>query len=108
MNAPEDIIPIDSTDYWVKVVDFLQHNWALIDQAPSGGVVVWFFGDTSGVFDKLEFDSEETGEQALLRNGFRRYAESPQLRQMARCPEPPFYNSPHPNGPIYSSGRFWK
>jgi len=25
-----------------------------------------------------------------------------------RCPVPPFTGRPHPNGPIYSSGLFWK
>jgi len=108
MKSAEDTIHIPSSDYWFKVVDFLQHNWGLIEQLPNGAVVVWFLGDTSGVFDKLEFESLEAAKAALIRNGFSRYEDDPQAQQMARCPQPPFYLRPHPNGPIYSSGRFWK
>lgn len=108
MNHSEEIIEITSADYWFKVVDFLQHNWALIDDVPVGGVVVWFFGDTSGVFDNLQFESADAARDALQRNGFSRHADNPQAQQMARCPSPPFHHRPHPNGPIYSSGRFWK
>lgn len=100
-------VPIQSRDYWFKIVEFLQQNWALIDEV-EGGVTVWFVGDTSGVFDEMTFSSMAEAEQGLLRNGFRRYGDDPEAKNFIAIPEPPFHRHPHPNGPIYSSGRFWK
>jgi hypothetical protein len=101
-----EIMTITSRDYWFKVVDFLQQNWALIDPI-AGGVKVCFFGDTSGVFDELMFSSETEARDALLRNGLRRYAADERAQGFLAAPEPPFHRRPHPNGPIYSSGRYW-
>ncbi len=107
MSPGETEVDIASRDYWFKVVDFLQQNWALVD-ASDTGAVVRFFGDTSGVFDELSFPSIEDAVQALLRNGFRRFAEVPELHQVIALPQPPFVQMAHPNGPIYSSGRYWR
>jgi len=104
MNS--ETVSIQSRDYWFKIVDFLQQNWALLD-AEGAGCVVWFFGDTSGVFDELRFPSFGEAEAALSRNGFARFDEDPKTSAMLHRPEPPFVRLPHPNGPIYSSGRFW-
>ena len=102
-------ITINSRDYWFKIVEFLQQNWALIDEVPDGpGCTVFFFGDTSGVFDRFSFPSLAEAEQALRRNGFARLAEDKKAKQFTALPQPPFYERPHPNGPIYSSGRFWR
>lgn len=104
-----EAVEISSRDYWFKIVEFLQQNWALIDEDGRGaGCTVFFFGDTSGVFDRLRFPSIENAEIALLRNGFRRYDTDPQAQKVIRKPEPPFRDRPHPNGPIYSLGRHWK
>ena len=100
-------LPIESRDYWFKIVDFLQHNWALIDSA-SVGCRVWFFGDTSGVLDQLDFPDVAIAEGTLHRNGFARFNEDPKAASFLHKPQPPFVNCPHPNGPIYSSGCFWK
>ncbi len=102
-----EIVEIKSRDYWFKIVEFLQQNWALIDQQDSG-VVVWFFGDTAGVFDELKFKTEAGATRALKRNGFKLFAEDPKAQEFIAQPEPPFSRRPHPNGPIYSSGRYWK
>lgn len=102
-----DIVGIESRDYWFKIVDFLQQNWALIDPH-AGGVIVRFFGDTSGVFDEMTFTTEFAAVEALARNGFRRYADDVAAHASISKPEPPFRRAAHPNGPIYSSGRFWK
>lgn len=99
-------VPIQSRDYWFKVVDMLQQNWALIEAARDG-VSVYFFGDTSGVFDEMRFPSIDVASQGLQRNGFRRFADDARASTFLRCPEPPFTRHPHPSGPIYSSGRFW-
>ncbi len=100
-------ISIMSNDFWVKVVEMLQQNWALIEEKPDGGVCVYFIGDTSGVFDELSFPSADDAIAALRRNGFKHFADDEKLQSFLRPPEPPFHRQPHPNGPIYSSGRYW-
>ena len=105
MHEERDV-QIKSRDYWFKVVDFLQQNWALIDEVEDG-VIVWFFSDTSGVFDEMTFHSLGDAADALAGNRFQRYADQPEPGEFIRVPMPPFYRSEHPNGRIYSSGRFW-
>lgn len=100
-------VTIESRDYWFKVIEMLQQNWALIDTT-GDGVIVFFVGDTSGVFDEMHFDSECAATEALALNGFRRLAEDARAASFLIPPAPPFRRHPHPNGPIYSSGRFWK
>lgn len=104
MHAP---VSIESRDYWFKIVEMLQQNWALIESC-GDGVIVYFVTDLSGVFDELHFDSERAAVDVLLLNGFRRLAEDSHAASFLRPPPPPFSRQPHPNGPIYSSGRFWK
>jgi hypothetical protein len=108
MRFNETIVQIQSRDYWFKIVEFLQQNWALIDETTDvKGCTVFFFGDTSGVFDQLFFSSVAEAQQALRRNGFARFAEDEEAQEFIAVPQPPFYEDAHPNGPIYSSGRFW-
>jgi hypothetical protein len=47
-------VRIVSRDYWFKIIEMLQQNWALVDTI-EGGAVIWFFGDTSKVFDEMMF-----------------------------------------------------
>lgn len=105
--AQPDAVQIASRDYWLKGVDMLQQNWALIEPAPTGGVTVWFVDDASGVFDQMDFASETAAAAALRHNGFGRHAEDDEAQRFIHPPQPPFTRRPHPNGPIYSSGRFW-
>ena len=101
-----DVISIHSRDFWIKVVDMLQHNWALIE--PEGSkVTIYFLHDLGGVFDELTYSSLREAQAALRLNGFRRYDEDPRFAKMCARPEPPFRRAQHPNGPIYSSGRYW-
>ena len=101
-----DFVPIQSRDFWVKVVDMLQQNWALIE--PEGSkVTIYFLHDLGGVFDELTYTSLREAQAALRLNGFRRYDENPSYSEMFARPEPPFRRADHPNGPIYSSGQFW-
>lgn len=102
-----EAVQIESDDYWVKIVEMLQQNWALIAPLASGYVRVYFINDGSGVFDEIDFPSAEEAINALQRNGFERYANSQDLQSFLSMPLPPFHRKPHPNGPIYSSGRFW-
>ncbi len=88
-------VSIRSRDYWFKVVEMLQQNWALIE-AGSPGVMVYFVTDASTVFDEMAFDSEADAGAGLRRNGFRRFSEDPHAASFLRCPEPPFRRSPHP------------
>jgi hypothetical protein len=102
-------VSIVSRDYWFKVVDFLQQNWTLIDASVNGnGCTVYFFDDTSGVFDQLEFPSSRKAEVALHRNGFGLLSKDAVWRKNLTPPVAPFRKSDHPNGRIYSSGRYWK
>ena len=100
--------PIKSRDYWVKEVEMLQQNWALIEPDGPSSVRVHFISDTGGIFDTMAFPSNEKAIEALSRNGFRRYAKAADLHSFLRPPDPPFHQGSHPNGRIYSSGRFWK
>ena len=100
-------IKIKDRDYWVKIVEMLQHNWALID-CREETTFCFFLSDTAGVFDSLTFESRTEAEEALRRNGFRRFKEDSRLQKMIRPPSPPFVLRDHPNGPIYSSGRYWR
>ena len=95
-------------DPWVKVVDMLQHNWALIDLEAAGAARVLFFHDGGVVFDEMEFASEGVAAAALQRNGFSRWSESPDLQEFVPLPPAELAWGKHPNGDIYSSGRFWK
>lgn len=104
----EENYNITNTDYWFKVVEFLQQNWAVIEPKEGNTCIVYFFGDTAGVFDQLEFASQNDAEEALERNGFKKYSDDAKAQEFIAKPEPPFREQPHPNGPIYSSGRYWK
>ncbi len=105
----EPNIAISSTEFWVKIVEFLQQNWALIEHHKEGSeCTVYFVGDTSGVFDTIDFATRELAEQALVRNGFKRYLDpSENFPEFLYPPPSPHHWREHPNGRIYSSGRFW-
>lgn len=107
MSLDQTPVEIQSRDYWFKIIEFLQQNWALIDETPAGGLV-FFISDASGVFDQLQFPSLAEAEQALHRNGFARFAKDNKAQGFIAIPPPPFHEWAHPNGPIYSSGRFWR
>lgn len=105
----DEIVEIQSRDYWFKVVEMLQQNWALIEPSQSSrSCVVYFIGDTSGVFDQIEFTGIAEAEKQLRINGFSKYEDNEDAKQFIVPPPPPFHRSVHPNGTIYSSGRLWK
>ena len=101
-------IIIHSREYWFKIVDFLQQNWALIDEEPQGASTIFFVHNASGVFDRIVFPSLYDARTGLRKNGFRLYTEDLESQKFIVPPKPPFRESLHPNGPISSSGRFWK
>ena len=102
-------IDISSRDFWFKVVEMLQHNWALIDRTTLEGRAgkVYFLGDEGGVFDEIDFEDERRARRGLRRNGFQRYAKDEEAQEFISPPEAPFYRREHPNGKIYSSGEYW-
>ena len=106
----ESSVEIKSRDYWIKVVGMLQQNWALIEANATGGVTIFFISDTSMVFDDIDFPDSMHAELALFDNGFERCDEMDDcnLEEYLQRPSPPFVRGKHPNGRIYSSGRYWR
>lgn len=105
----KNVVEIENRDYWFKIVEMLQQNWALIDSTnESAGCIIFFIHDGSGIFDQLKFSTKQEAIESLIRNGFSQYSEDSHAQKFIAPPQPPFYEAEHPNGPIYSSGRFWK
>ena len=107
MKTAKKIKKINSTNYWFKIVEFLQTNWALIEELEDGNAKVSFIDDASGAFDEMIFMTLEQAVNELMDNGFDMYSKATEVHGFLRPPSPPFFHRTHPNGPIYSSGRFW-
>lgn len=101
-NIPDKL----AKDPWFKIVEFLQQNWAVIVDRKND-VLVAFYGDTCGVFDEIPFTTRDEAEQALRRNGFSKFMGDHEAQKFIGLPRGEFVERPHPNGRIYSSGRFW-
>jgi hypothetical protein len=87
----------------------LQQNWAIIESSsPKRDCIVYFIEDDSGVFDQLEFRNIAEAKRQLEANGFSRYDEDDEAKNIIVPPPPPFHKSRHTNGPICSSSRYWK
>ncbi len=100
------MVEISSRDYWFKVVEMLQQNWALIDVHLDSSATVFFIDDTSDVFDQMIFPSRDEAQNGLRINGFKLFSEDEKAQKFIAAPEAPFRDGEH--RPIYSSGRFWK
>ncbi|WP_462326141.1 hypothetical protein [Desulfoplanes sp.] len=90
---------------WFKIVDFLQQNWAVVIDRKDDVLVV-FYGDTCGVFDEMSFSYRSEAENALRNNGFSKYLDDMDAQEFISLPSGEFVERPHPQGKIYSSGRF--
>lgn len=96
---------LKSEIFWVKIFDFLQQNWALIEEVDSK-IIVFFIQDASMVFDKIEFETIEDAENGLIENGFKLYLdEKENFQDFIVLPKKPYGESPRP---INSSGQYWK
>lgn len=109
---PDDFIRAEPLEiqrerYWFKVVEFLQANWALIEEGADGRARAWFINDNSGVFDSMMFESLEAAVDGLMTNGFDLFCKNPEATKFLVPPPAPFKRDPHPNGRIYSDGKFW-
>ncbi len=120
-NPP--LFRIKSTDWWVKVLGMLQHNWALIE-GNDKGVTVYFFhdlGTTVGsmgpyklsqlrnrcaIIDSLDFESSEAAIEALDVNGFNRLVDYPGPWDGSQ-PHGNFYDARDYQVGIYSKGGYW-
>ena len=71
-----------SKDYWFKVVEMLQQNWALIEPSQSGkSCVGYFIGGTSDVFDQFEFAEIAEAEKQLRINRFAKYEDDEKAKK---------------------------
>jgi hypothetical protein len=101
-------IEVKSTDFWFKIVEFLQQNWALIELGYSAdSCTIFFLNDDSGVFDRIQLDSVSEAKQSLQRNGFSKYSEATKAKEFISPPNAPYHISKHPNGKIYSLVKYW-
>jgi hypothetical protein len=67
-------VVINSNEFWVNIVDFLQQYWALIETNDGAKhVTVYFLNEGSGIFAKMDFNTAEIAEKALMQNGFKKY-----------------------------------
>jgi hypothetical protein len=103
----DDSKEIPSDRFWFKVVEFLQTNWAIIDEQSDATARVWFINDSSGVFDSMSFRSLEEAVSGLMDNGFDLWAKNLEVQRFIAPPTQPFKRDAHPNGQIYSGGKFW-
>jgi len=103
----DEVIVIKSRDYWVKVVGMLQQNWALVDADAEGIARVYFIGDTSLIFDEMEFGTVQEAENGLFGNGFLRVRHVDESQKFLVPPIEPFRRGDSLSRPIYSSGQYW-
>lgn len=97
MRAHKNSIRIVSRNYWFKIVDFLQTNWSLIDEQEDGSACVWFFSDTSIVFDEKAFDTLEEAVNWLMDEGFDLYDQNDEVKESISPPKQPIKRVTHSN-----------
>lgn len=108
-DIPRDLL---SGELWVKVVGFLQQNWAVVRPSGAGEQVrVWFVDDGFNVFDFIDFGAAASARKALRVNGFEPYGV--ETHRWVDSPIPASVDSHRPRQldwsarRIYSSGRYW-
>lgn len=128
MKKPK-IMPIASTDWWVKPIGMLVHNWALIEATNSNEAVVYFFHDQGkakgggqspnpfktynqsngyiAVVDSIDFETVLLAKDGLLQNGFKRLALAPEPLQGLE-PQGMIFDARKYEKGIYSSGEYWR
>ena len=98
--------PYTHNQFWVKTIDFLINNWALLREELTQ-TTVYFINDRSEVFDQLQFHSVQEATEGLERNGFRKISGTDDSFFLD-IPHPPYAEGVfHMPGPVYSSGEYW-
>lgn len=97
---------VKSGRFWVKVIGMLEQNWASIESDENGDVAIIFFDDNGKIFDAILSSDAAAAKAALRRNGFAPFEEG-DFGKFLSPPGPRFEWGSHPNGRIYSSGRYW-
>lgn len=106
-----EIVETQSTDIWVKVVGFMEHNWGIVEKIDEDQFKIIFFIDSSEIFDELNFLSLTDAKESLIRNGFDLWDnEDDEFKSFIPKPKLPLYKSKYSpsNENVYSSGQFWK
>ena len=103
----EEKVKAQYSFYWVKVIAFLQQNWAFLDiDIETKKTRILFVTDSRYVFDCIEFDTIEEAIERLNNNNFDWYLHpEKEHSNFLIPPKLPFrgdYN------PIYSTGQYWK
>ena len=128
MKPPKQF-KINSTEWWVKPLEMMVHNWALVENQATGETVIYFFhdqGKTKGggaspnpyklfsqssgyiaVIDSLEFENVFKAEQGLSHNGFTMLADT-EGSWTGGEPEGQIYDARKYESGIYSSGEYWQ
>lgn len=86
-------IKIESKQFWVNIVDFLQQYWAVIeDNKGSKSVTVYFLHEGSGVFANMKFENREIAQKALIQNGFKNFDDPYEnFKEYLNPPKEPYY-----------------
>ena len=106
MNKMKDKLTNDSL-FFVKVVAFLQQNWAYLDiDVKTYKTTILFISDSRMIFDKKCFDHYDEAISKLRRNGFDWYLDPE--KEHKNFLTPPKGAVIKELNPIYSSGKFWK
>ncbi len=117
------IFEIKSRVWWIKVLGMFQHNWALIEEVPDGSAIVYFFHDKGEVIsfsgysmwqlkgrcaivDSLEFESIQSAEEGLSRNGFSLHGVGEMVGSNMK-PGGNFFDSRATEEGVYSKNGHW-
>ncbi len=119
------IFKIKSSEWWIKVLGMLQHNWALIEENDSGRATVYFFHDCGevkmafhgytkkqlegrcAVIDSLSFQSVQLAAIGLIQNGFRVHGKDEFVGSDVK-PSGNFYDARDMEEGVYSKQGYWK
>lgn len=118
------IIGLDTSDWWVKVLAMLQHNWALVKEHADKTVTVYFFHDGGttknftghdyksirgmiAIVDSLDFSSRQKAIEQLKLNQFHRLSDHPGPWQ-GNEPRGKIFDARSTEPRIYSRGDYWK
>ena len=93
-------------DWYVKLVEMLQQNWAIIKLGETTQII--FVNDPGDVFDIIEVKDQETAHDKLMQNGFDKFSSPSWKRPLDEILTPPFkVVDTGERRKIYSSGKYW-